>query len=95
MSAAPRTSALAEFIAGLTPETLPAAVRTRTAEVILDGTGCLLAAANPAYSTGHLIADFAREQGGTPEASVVGHGFRTGAVHAALANGTMGYACDF
>jgi 2-methylcitrate dehydratase PrpD len=95
VSTTPRTSALAEFIAGLTAEAVPAAVRTRTLEVILDGTGCLLAAANPAYSTGRLIAEFVREQGGASEASVVGHGFRTGAVHAALANGTMGYACDF
>lgn len=59
-----------------------------------DGTGALIAAANPAYSTGRLIAGFVREQGGAEQAGVVGHGFRTSAVMAALANGTMGYACD-
>ena len=32
--------------------------------------------------------------GGAPQSSVVGHGFKTNAVQAALANGTMGYACD-
>src|SRR5205814_1806086 len=54
----------------------------------------LLAAANSDYSTGRLIAGFVREQGGAPVASVVGHGFKTSEVMAALANGTMGYACD-
>ena len=89
------TAALAEFIAGFAPEDLPAAIAVRTLEVVLDGSGCLLAAANPAWPTGRLIADFARDQGGRAEASVVGQGFRTGVAHAALTNGTMGYACDF
>jgi 2-methylcitrate dehydratase PrpD len=95
MPAAPLTDALASFVAGFAAGDLPAPIAARTLEVVLDGSGCLLAAANPAWSTGRLIAGFARDQGGTPEASVVGQGFRTGAVHAALANGTMGYACDF
>jgi 2-methylcitrate dehydratase PrpD len=95
MTAAPLTDALAGFIADFAAEDLPAAVAVRTLEVVLDGSGCLLAAANPAWPTGCLIAGFARDQGGNGEASVVGQGFRTGAAHAALANGTMGYACDF
>lgn len=95
MSTTPRTSALADFIAGFDVDALPGAVHARTLELVADGTGCLLAAANAAFSTGRLIAAFVRDQGGTPEASVVGNGFRTGCVHAALANGTMGYACDF
>src|SRR5690606_32719812 len=85
------TEALAAFTSGAA---VPDAVRARTRTVVLDGIGALLAAANPAYSTGRLIAAFARDQSGTPESVVVGHGFRTGCVHAALANGTMGYACD-
>jgi 2-methylcitrate dehydratase PrpD len=95
MTGAPLTAALAGFIAGVRADDLPAPVAARTLEVVLDGSACLLAAANPAWSTGRLIAAFAKDQGGTSEASVVGQGFRTGAVHAALANGTMGYACDF
>jgi 2-methylcitrate dehydratase PrpD len=91
---APLTEALAGFVAGFTPASLPAPVLERTRVVTRDGAGCLLAAANPAFSTGRLIAGFALDQGGTPEASVVGHGFKTSAVMAALANGTMGYACD-
>ena len=95
MTAAPLTDALAGFIASFAPGDLPAPIAARTLEVVQDGSACLGAAANPAWSTGRLIAVFVRVQGGAPEASVVAHGFRTGAVHAALANGTMGYACDF
>jgi 2-methylcitrate dehydratase PrpD len=95
MTTAPLTDALAGFVAEFAADDLPAAIAVRTLEVVLDGSGCLLAAANPAWSTGRSIAGFVRDQGGAPEASVVGHGFRTGAAHAALANGTMGYACDF
>ena len=91
---APLTSALAEYVAGFSPGALPEAVRERTLAVVRDGTGALLAAANPDYSTGRLIAAFVRDQGGTPEASVVGNGFKSSCVMAALANGTMGYACD-
>lgn len=89
------TEGLAGFIAGFDAKGLPADVLARTSAVVKDGTACLLAAANPAFSTGQRISDFARDQGGTPEASVVGQDFRTGAAMAALANGTMGYACDF
>jgi 2-methylcitrate dehydratase PrpD len=95
MTKAPRTAAIAEFIAGFRADDLPAALTPRLLELVADGSGCLLAAANPAWSTGRRIGAFVRAQGGAPEASVVGQGFRTGTLHAALANGTMGYACDF
>lgn len=93
--AAPLTQALAGFVARFDPERVPDNLRAMTLTVARDGIGALLAAANPSFSTGRLIAGFAQDQGGNPEASVVGHGFKTGAAHAALANGTMGYACDF
>jgi 2-methylcitrate dehydratase PrpD len=89
------TEQLAGFIAGFEASALPGDVLARTTTVVKDGTACLLAAANPAFSTGQRIAAFARDQGGTPEASVVGQDFKTGVAMAALANGTMGYACDF
>lgn len=92
---APLTHALAEFVAGFSASSLPRPVLDCTRTMVRDGAACLLAAANPRFSTGRLIAAFAADQGGKAEASVVGHGFKTGVVHAALANGTMGYACDF
>ena len=91
---APLTATLADYVAGFSAGALPEPVRVRTREVVRDGTGALIAAANPDYSTGRLIAAFVRDQGGTPEASIVGNGFKSSVVMAALANGTMGYACD-
>ncbi len=93
-NAAPLTRALARFIAESSAKSIPQLVIAMARTVIKDGTGALLAAANPDYSTGRLAAAFARDQGGTPEASIVGHGFKSSASMAALANGTMGYACD-
>ena len=90
----PLTRAWADYVAGFKPEHVPAEVRARTLQMILDGSGALLGAADPRISTGRLIAEFVRELGGEGTASVIGHGFKTGAVDAALANGTMGYACD-
>jgi len=92
--AAPLTRALARFIAGSSANSIPEPVIAMARTVIKDGIGALLAAANPDYSTGRLAAAFARDQGGTPEASIVGHGFKSSASMAALVNGTMGYACD-
>ncbi len=92
---APATETLARYISDFKADDLPAEVTQRAKEVVRDGTAALLAAANPDYSTGRLIAEFARSTGGVEEASVVGHGFKTSVVNAVLANGTMGYACDF
>ncbi len=88
------TKSLASFISECSIETIPVDVRNRALTMIKDGSAALLAAANPRYSTGHTIAEHVRSLGGEPQAGVVGHGFRTNAVQAALANGTMGYACD-
>jgi 2-methylcitrate dehydratase PrpD len=91
---AENTHALARFVAGMRTSKLPKDVAARTLQMVADGTGALIAAANPSYSTGRLIADFVRKQGGRPQASIVGHGFKSSVANAALANGTMGYACD-
>lgn len=88
------TEAWAEHVSGLEPSAVPAAVRERAVQMILDGSGALLAAADPRIPTGRLVAGFAADLGGAEQATVVGQGFRTSAVEAALANGTMGYACD-
>jgi len=89
-----KTQQLAAWLAGTTAGDIPGQILRQTQAVVTDGVGALLAAANPDYSTGQRIIRFVRDQGGTPEASVVGGGFKTSVVNAALANGTMGYACD-
>ena len=88
------TRDLTRFISAFDPARLPPRVLARTRVVVRDGLAALLAAAQPAVTTGPRIAHFVRQRQGRPEATVVGHGFRTGAADAALANGTMGYACD-
>jgi len=90
----PLTKAWAGYVANFRANDTPPAVRARALQMILDGSGALRAAANPSISTGKLIARFVGVLGGNAQASVVGHGFKTNAVNAALANGTMGYACD-
>lgn len=92
---APLTEALAHFVATYTVDKVSDQVRSYATEMVLDGSGTLLAAANPKLSTGRLIGNFVADQGGKEQAWVVGHGFRTSVVGAALANGTMGYACDY
>src|SRR5690349_14878464 len=90
----PLTKAWAGYVSGFKAAQVPAEVRTRALQMILDGSGALLAAADPKISTGRLIAKFARDMGGKADCSVIGHGFKTSVINAALANGTMGYACD-
>lgn len=90
----PLTRAWARSIASFRPHDIPETVRERALQMILDASGALLAAANPRFSTGRRIAGFVEGLGGQPVCTVVGHGFRTNPVNAALANGTMGYACD-
>ncbi len=88
------TETLSAWIAGMAARPLPAAVAARTGELVLDGTGALVAACHRDVSTGRRIAAFVRAEGGQPRASVVGQGFKSSLAGAALANGTMGYACD-
>ncbi|MDP6883719.1 MAG: molybdopterin-dependent oxidoreductase, partial [Rhodospirillales bacterium] len=74
---APLTQALAEFIGTFRPDALPDEVGDMTLLLVRDGAGALLAAANPEYSTGRLIADFAREHGGKAESTLIGQGTKT------------------
>jgi 2-methylcitrate dehydratase PrpD len=93
-SLGPYTKAWASYVANFKATDVPTDVRTRAVQMILDGSGALRAAADPRISTGKLIAKFVDDLGGKEDASIVGHGFKTSVVNAALANGTMGYTCD-
>ena len=44
---------------------------------------------------GRIATEYVREQGGTPEATVIGGGFKTSAANAAFANGCMAHALGF
>ena len=88
------TSRLAEFAAGYAYEMLPHAVVERAREVMLDTLGSMLLGVGPEYSSVARLAELAREFGGPARCTVIGHGFKTDLLSAALANGTAGYAAD-
>ncbi len=87
------TSAIAEFIAKSRWEDCPAGAVDAARRAILDCLGVMLAGSvEPAA---RIVTDIARSEGGAPLATVVGTPLRTGAVWAALANGTAAHALDF
>lgn len=87
------TERVARFIVETPAEALPVAALERAKEAILDTVGVALAGSrDPA---GQLICQYVRSLGGNPEAGVLGAGFATTAVDAALANGTCAHALDF
>jgi 2-methylcitrate dehydratase PrpD len=87
------TSAVAEFVARSRWEDCPVAAVDAARRAILDCLGVMLAGSvEPAA---RIVTDIARSEGGAPVATVVGASLRTGAVWAALANGTAAHALDF
>jgi aconitate decarboxylase len=64
-------------------------------QVCLDGIAVMIAGAREPLGVGRITLDYVQDLGGTPEASVVTGGFRTSALHAAYANGTLCHALDF
>ena len=87
------TSMLAEFIAKSRFEECPPTAVDAARRAITDCLGVMLAgSAEPAA---RIVQSVARTEGGTPLATIVGTGQRTGGVWAALANGTAAHALDF
>jgi 2-methylcitrate dehydratase PrpD len=87
------TALVAEFIAKSRWEDVPAAAVDAARRAILDCTGVMLAGSGePAARILHAVA---LGEGGRPLCTVVGTGRRTGAVWAALCNGTAAHALDF
>jgi aconitate decarboxylase len=89
------TRTMAEFAANLKLEDVPQHVLTRARELLLDGLGCGLFAADVQW-TRILARVVAQMEPGGGQASVWGRGETASAAHAALLNGTMiqGYELD-
>ncbi len=84
------TKVIAEFIVATRYEDIPEKVGEIAKDFVLDSVGVQLAGAREPVS---LIArECIQEQGGTPEAGVVGGGFKTSLVNAAFLNGTANHA---
>lgn len=94
---APITNRLAEFIAQLRPDTVPVEVSDYTRQLVFDGIGTLYAATHPKVTASRGIAEFVLDQSscGPQQATLIGQNQKIGVVNAVLANGTLGYACDF
>jgi 2-methylcitrate dehydratase PrpD len=84
---------LAQFVAETPSAAIDPEARLQARRAMLDTLGVTLAGVPEDATT--LVADMVREQGGTPEATVLGRDFRAPAPEAALVNGTAGHALDF
>ncbi len=87
------TETLARWIVATKYEDIPAAAIDQAKKSILDYLGTAI------YGTtselGRIIIDFTREQGGNPQARIIGTDIRTGSAAAAFASGAMGHSEDF
>lgn len=87
------TQTLAQFIVDIRFDQLPAAVVQAAKIAILDGFATMLAGSTQELAT--IIGAYVQEMGGTPQASVIGWGFKTNPVSAAFANGVFGHCLDY
>lgn len=84
---------MAQWIVETSLETIPPEAVRVVEEAVFDQVGVTLAGS--VQPVGKIILDYGREAGGTPEASVIGGGFKTSVAQAALLNGTCGHALDY
>ena len=87
------TEILARWIVATTYEQIPAAAIEQAKKSILDYIGT--ATYGTTSELGKIMLEFTREQGGNPQARVIGTNIRTAAAAAAFANGTNGHSEDF
>lgn len=87
------TEALAQFVVGTRLEDIPAVVLQNAKLMILDTFGVILAGGrDPACK---LLARWVKDQEAAPRATVIGQGFRSSPLLAALANGHASHALDY
>jgi len=84
---------LAKQNAAWTFADLPTDARLLVRQCLLDWIAVTLPGAREPLT--HMLAEEAREQGGMPHATVVGHGFATSCRQAALVNGAASHALDY
>jgi 2-methylcitrate dehydratase PrpD len=87
------TGSVAEFLVGLRYDHLTTAAVRATKDVVLDAVGVALAGSRE--EDAEIVTTLAREDGGTGESVVIGHGFRAPAAAAAFVNGVAVHALDF
>ncbi len=87
------TAKIARFVAETKYEKIPAKALETAKTAVMD---CLrVALAGSKEECAKICAEIARQEGAKEEATVIGQGFKSSALHAALANGTAAHAMDF
>ncbi|RPI43186.1 MAG: MmgE/PrpD family protein [Betaproteobacteria bacterium] len=87
------TETLARWIADTKYEQIPPGAIEQAKKSILDYIGT--ATYGTTSELGKIMLEFTREQGGNPQARVLGTNIRTASTQAAFANGTTGHSEDF
>ena len=87
------TRALANYASNLEFDAIPQDVCTFVKHCLLDWLGVTLAGSRE--DAGRIVTEEALEQGGTPQATLIGVGSRTSIAQAALVNGTASHALDY
>ena len=88
------TEKIAKFIVDTSFNDLPKEAIERTKIMFLDTIGVALAE-TAVGDAGKIVIKYVKENGGVPEATVIGGGLRTSAPNAALANATSAHALDY
>ncbi len=89
-----RIDELSEYVANTRFRDIPEEVIAQSKKMLLDTLGAIVRASSKRYEAGNILAKFAKNLGGKPQATIINRGFRTNLVNAALVNGTFGYYCD-
>src|SRR3982750_3545835 len=88
------THALARHAAMLRYEALPSALVEIIKQCVLDTLGVSVGASTLAPEA-RMLADYVTEQGGKPEATLLGFGGKAPAALAAFLNGSLGHMLDY
>ena len=88
------TRKLARHAATLRYESLPPALVDMIKQCVLDTLGVSIGASTLAPEA-RILADYVREQGGNPEATLLGFGGKAPAPLAAFLNGSLGHMLDY
>ena len=87
------TAKIARFVTDLKYENIPPKAVETVKVAVRDCLGVALAGSKE--EDAHICAQIARQEQAKEETSVIGQGFKTSALNAALANGTAAHAMDF
>lgn len=87
------TREIAQFVAGMTFQQLPAEVVRESKRAILNYLGVALGASH--HQAVRILAEAAEEMGGHPQASILGSSVKTSVLHAAMVNGAMSHILDY